>query len=271
MSKRDSTEAAIKIKELEAQLRAAEERRQDAEERARGPAIAASRARLPQPKPFTGKSSEKVDRWVATLEHYLTGSKVDREDWVTFGVAFLEEEARDWWTYSLVSNELDEETTWEAFKELLTSQFAPVMTKEMAAMKLLDLKQKTDVATFAQEVRSMAMKAQFKHDHMTMMIFIKGLKKRTQFEVLQRKPRGFAEAVNYAAEYESVGYDAVRTTVATARPRTNSNDASAKGRGMSDAEHEKLLRTGACFHCRETGHLRVNCPQLQGKDGGQQA
>lgn len=43
-------------------------------------------------------------------------------------------------------------------------------------------------------------------------------------------------------------------------------DASNPPRRLTDAEREDLRRRGACFYCKQPGHLAVNCPQ-KGKGG----
>jgi len=43
----------------------------------------------------------------------------------------------------------------------------------------------------------------------------------------------------------------------------------AKAQRMSDEEHQKLMKAGRCFGCKETGHRYRQCPErlkCQGKN-----
>jgi hypothetical protein len=72
-----------------------------------------------------------------------------------------------------------------------------------------------------------------------------------------------------AMDVDTVRVAASATQQAPQHPNNNCNDntPSFKPRPRVDGERPALLAVGACFYCREPGHMKANCPALAAKVG----
>jgi hypothetical protein len=276
---RELTEARNRIAALEQELRASRGRVErsemmEMEEETRH----VSRVRMPRPGTFDGKDPQGLENWIDAVEHYLQGENVEERRWVTFGVGFLEGNAREWWRFAKNTVEAGKTVTWDMFTSGLRSQFVPAVAEEMARSKLLKLRQTTDVASYAAEIRALALKARVQDPKLLLQLFIDGLKTRTRFEVAQRSPGSLEEAISHGLRCDALAYGTSRPTqfVPLPAPATDTGmtpmelDA-IRARGTLTAEERTtLMRRGACFYCREVGHLRMHCPKRPGNGGGRQ-
>src|SRR4051812_9667374 len=90
--------------------------------------------------------------------------------------------------------------------------------------------------------------------------FLKGLKYDIQERVALQMPKTLAEACNMAQVINNIRFQ-IRIQDSNRRNRTTTNQTSQvevdtiqKGK-LTDQEHDNLRRIGACFFCREVGHL----------------
>jgi hypothetical protein len=239
--------------------------------------------KLPQPKGFNG--SGMVENFLFDCEQYFAGMSIPADKQVFFAAGLLDGSPKSWWRYlceSYGSDRLHELYVWDTFRALLMSRFKAVNASRHARDQLAELKQTSNVRTYAHKMQDLAMQIPNMHDEELMDKFIRGLKPRTRQEVVMREPYSFEQAVQLADRYDSLfspGFGFNRqpsgTNTSYLRPPVLTPVANPSSSGpfpmeigmvkrrnapLTPEERDRLRKIGGCFYCRQPGHIAPNCP-----------
>jgi hypothetical protein len=139
--------------------------------------------------------------------------------------------------------------------------------------------------TYAQRMQELAMQVPDMTDAELLDRFMRGLKPRTRMEVTMREPQSFDEAAKLADRYDSLfspGFGFSRQpsglgsrVVVPPAPFASQSAANPilptptpmkidalqrRPAPLTQEERTRLMKTGGCFYCRQSGHVIANCP-----------
>jgi hypothetical protein len=236
--------------------------------------------KLPQPKGSMGLEWFRID-----CEQYFAGMSIPADKRVFFAAGLLDGYTKSWWRYlceSYGADRLHELYVYDTFRALLMSRFKAVNASRHARDQLAELKQTSNVRTYAHNMQDLAMQIPNMHDEELMDKFIRRLKPRTRQEVVMREPSSFEQAVQLADRYNSLfspGFGFNRqlsgTNTSYLRPPILTPVANPSSSGplpmeigmvkrknapLTLKERDRLRKVGGCFYCRQPGHIAPNYP-----------
>lgn len=251
--------------------------------------------KLPFPKEYDGSSQPgAVENFLFRCEQYFRGMSTPADKQVVFASGLLAGTASSWWRFTCMAH-IDDESLyeWDTFSAQLLGRFRAVNSARHARDELANLVQNGSVREYATKMQELAMQIPDIGEGELMDRFIRGLKRRTQQEVVMREPLDFEDAVRIADRYDSLYgssnlFSSNRTfknstgtwasSVRQPSPLTNpvSNrsfnqpqsgptpmeiDAlRRKPAPLTQSERSRLMKVGGCFYCRQPGHLIADCP-----------
>ena len=150
----------------------------------------------PKPKTYGG-DEEKLParRWLSSMEQYFVLTGIVEEGYqVLYAASHLEGPAVAWWD-AVRANGMP---GWSEFKSGLLAHFSPLEPVRLSYEKLLALQQRTSVQEFTRQFRLICLELPELSDMTKMYIYINGLKRHLQREVLLRHPTSFSDAAEKA-------------------------------------------------------------------------
>lgn len=230
-------------------------------------------------------TGHKATLWMAALEVYFDANQVTRDDdRVRLAALHLRGSAAVWWAELLQHN--TRPSTWEQFKLDLRARFSAADAEEATRAALNKLHQIGSAQAYATLFMNTAAMAPSIADNELKAIYMRGLKPQVKLFTAQREPATLQEAVKASANVDH--------HINSSQPRQSTNSRPGPGQRsyqpqrpswsnhsnqhqdsvpmelgavttsplpkLSEAERERLLRTGGCFRCRQQGHLASHCP-----------
>ena len=251
------------------------------------------------PPTFTGGGDLMVaDHWFMQIEKVLEAIEITSEvTRIRLDAFQLEGEARVWWRWVRTSKDL-EVMTWAEFQELFMGKYFPETARHAKAQEFLELKQGamtvmnyvarfTELARFADDyvATNMAKVRRFENGlRLSIRARIVGLR----LQDMDSIERDMEDARNTRDASVSVKRkDSQSSSSSWKRQRASSSRGSQShshsGQGqmrvagqagqMRVAGQARQMRVVSqagqmvCYHCRQPGHMRWDCPQRQGSQG----
>ncbi|KAG1393183.1 hypothetical protein G6F60_011646 [Rhizopus arrhizus] len=249
-----------------------------------------------EPDLFHGeRSSLAVNSWLSSLETYFELTKLNETEKCLYAVTLLRGGALLWW--NRIRNEIVAPKDWVSFKSALSVEFKPFNSEQAARDKLAVLHQRSSVASYINEFRTLQLQIPDLSKGDALDRFIRGLKKNLRMAVRSRFPasldaaesialaiEGAAEELPVSSQVEGevvvtkaasrpfvrappVGYQDDPMDLDTIRDALNAINANLNRRnrpaGMGD---RRQIR---CFGCQGFGHVKSECPTWR-KSGGSQ-
>lgn len=241
-----------------------------------------------KPDPYDGAiDADSCLNFLDSQVEYFKLVKLEDSLWVPYTVANLRKDARAWWR----SSGLDmDRTSWAAFKPVFIAYHTPpnTVTAARAALDRLQQRQLT-VAAYTHQFRRLLRLIPGIDSDTVLHIYVRGLEPTTCKEVRLRQPTTLEQAHHMATELHSilhptdlhlhtastptsamdvdnVSIDPV-AAIANLRVELHNvrqqllNNSSGQPRGrLTPMERTRLMQRGACFRCRQDGHMAKDCP-----------
>jgi len=271
-----------RLHDMEGQLAAAQQAAAQQQQAAESQPVAIpalSSALKPKvPDAFQGSAvdSSRVRDWLYSVALFFTASHVtDDLQRVAFAATLLRSHALTWWRGL---GEARQPVTWEAFCTAIIDYFQPAQNVQFVRDRLYRLRQTKSASAFASEFRQLALDIPDISDAEMLAQFRRGLKEEVALHVAYGNPTSFEQAVTLAIAVDTVQFNSRRMPQGAPRQRSYLAATSAPGgtsqavpmelgavqeanlKPLSEAEREDLRKRGACFRCRQPGHLAKDCP-----------
>lgn len=244
----------------------------------------------PKPESFAGRDRERLSviDWTCSVQQYFEAAGVtDNAQRLRFVTCLLRGPALRWWSDIPASSR---PLTWQDFTQRLTAYFIPAGAEVTARSQLSRLTQRSSVAEYTDRFRAICANIPTMTDAEKKNAFTLGLKIDVRRQVAFANPATFEEAVALAARIDDILFQESRRDNRRIPPRsTNGASTSAAGGSSSgptpmdlnavdngnntrlakltDSERERLRASGACFRCRQPGHMSSQCPLRQQGNG----
>ena len=158
----------------------------------------------------------------------------------------------------------DHLTTWAQFKQGLYDNFAPANMVLTARNQLADCTQTGTVRDYLTRFRNLVIIIKDVGKTELFDRFVRGLKPYIRKELVLREVDNFTDAVRLAEKIEVANQsnqNSGNSNQTKPQARAIKVMALTAGRGKLTTEiREDCMKRGACFYCREEGHLIANCP-----------
>jgi len=247
----------------------------------------------PKPESFAGHDRERhsVIDWTCAVTQYYEAVRIsDDAERLRYATCLLRGPALRWW------RDMPEEKrplTWVDFTQRLIAYFIPAGAEVTARSQLSRLFQRSSVADYTDRFRAICINIPSMTDAEKKNAFTLGLKSDVRRQVAFSNPATFEEAVALAARIDDILFQEgrrdnrrlppLRSTggASTSAAPTNSGpvpmDLNAVQPGdnntrlgkLTDSERERLRANGACFRCRQPGHMSSQCPLRNQQGNGQ--
>lgn len=222
-----------------------------------------------KPDFFQGKRGESTDAWLFQVQQYFELCAIDSRMQVPFAASLLRDNAAIWWRNHVLQSNLGMEErikAWTTFSKALQDQFRPINAIKIARDKLASLHQITSVHEYSFQFRTLVLEIPSMSEEEKIDRFVRGLKPQTRREVDLREPMTLNDAIRIADRFDVISYKPWSQQYPV-RPSSNTGpvpmeiDAIQTRKKLTPTERERLLRIGACFYCRQPGHMAQACPE----------
>ena len=237
------------------------------------------------PKSYDSKRDyNTIETWVSSVSSYLLLSQAQPPYIYHVLITLLEGEAAIWFRYHFPES-CGETLTWATVRDALRSYFIPANKVQRLDDEWFRIRQTTSVPEYTTRFSSLAMElasnGQQIPNEMMIRNYIRGLKPRTRFELELKDPKTLAEAIQLADRFDQIAFNKadkaqryeqnMRSPYASqyedgSEPmqvdalRTNPLNKNEKLQKLSIEERTHLRKLGACFKCRQPGHMAKECP-----------
>ncbi|KAI8819533.1 Retrotransposon gag protein-domain-containing protein [Fimicolochytrium jonesii] len=219
------------------------------------------------------RSTKSANEFLTRLDRYFAATPAVPDIMkISLAASKLKDTAERWY-------EQEESTilTWEAFKDRLRNRFIPPNAEEHALLALERLTQTGSVDEYYQRFSALLLEIPEMTDKQACRAFRKGLRPGIQ-RLLAANPSSLtmslAELVTLADSVYSV--DSARRDEANKRPPAKqwppsnkraaidvvgTGPATKRLKKLTNDERQRLRDQGACFRCRQPGHMQSDCPK----------
>ena len=231
-----------------------------------------------KPELFTGKrDAVTVAAWLYQVDTYLNllqvsnpGMNLDEAVRVSYASTLLKGNAAHWWYMLVQSGQTP--GTWEAFCNMVRTEFVPSDSVDRARDKLRALRQKTSVNAYLNEFRNIVISIPGISNDEKLDKFVSGLKPEVLLEVRKNRPDNLEAAAQIALTIDSALFSMNRyyqsnvgsgsasgpvpmeigNVEGTAHYRGKSFKPNGRG-GNLIKQRTKDIRNGLCFVCHKPG------------------
>src|SRR3954454_15841303 len=245
-----------------------------------GPPGPSTNIRIKQPETYDGRKGS-VDLWIFQMQQYLlaTGIKND-EQAVYLATNLLRGDAATWWRHRFkkITDDVDELPNWKQFERLLSKKFKPVNATKVARDILARLCQTSSVKAYNAAFTSTILEIPNISEEEMVDRYVRGLKEKVCVEVELREPTDLEEAMRIADRFDTIAFAYTPRTsfypTKQQEPRQSLgkhehlglapmelDNITPRFKKLTDEEREKLRCAGACFACRQPGHMSLQCPR----------
>jgi hypothetical protein len=232
-------------------------------------------------KNFTGKDRRPhvLITFLRNFEKYAEYMKLHGHEKGSAFSAMLVDDAAIWY------QTLDRVYEWEEFKKEFLHRFRDPQAEQNARVRLHQLRQTTSAKKYTEEFKRLAACISDLTEADRLQTYKHGLKPELRRDASIRKVRTFEEAVREAEELDEINFqerlraadDKKKTTrtekVARVAEKLRDRktpalmDSTTKAAGDEKAkQREELRKKGACFYCKELGHIATACPKKATKN-----
>jgi hypothetical protein len=257
-----------------------------------------SKAKLNLPLPtFHGREHENVSTWAFQVKNIFDARNIPEETRLQYTANILQDAALQWYFNRAQKAEGDPTqplpNTWTKLIEELKKAFEAPNQQQLLRNQLQALKQTSSVQQYLYKFRNILGQIQGMADLDQVHYFIQGLKGQTKQEVAYKAPQTLDEAASIAIRYDSAHFNSNKNSSfykqsffngkqsstyhldnkkelpysPTTQPTPMELDLIQKPnkqhyskKRLSQETKDQLRATGACFYCREVGHIALKCP-----------
>ena len=243
-----------------------------------GAGNSSAKARIPEPKAFTGNRNAKdLENFLWDMEQYFKAARIPDEDKVSITSMYLMGDAKLWWRTRVEDESRESIETWEALRKDLRDQFLPCNTLWVARDALKRLKQSGTVRDYVKEFSSLMLDIRNMTEEDKLFNFMSGLQSWAQMELRRQGVRDLPSAVAAAdglvdfrmnkpsgnEKGKSKGQDKGRSKDGNQFKGKKKKDGE-KGQtsGEGKPQGKKDPRTSGCFICNGP-HRARECPKRE--------
>ena len=256
--------------------------------RGQGGASNLKRFKAHHPPTFTGGGDPMVaEHWFYHIERILRAMEITSDTTRISLASFqLKGESQNWWEWITTSKDL-ETMTWDNFHRLFMGKYFPASARHAKAQEFLELRQGT--MTVLEYVARFTELARFRDDYVAtnaakVRKFEDGLKLSIRDKIVGHNLQDMDSMVSTTLiiEREIDDTRSIRDAGASDTKRGSQASSSGSGKkqrisvprgfqgrgrgqqGQIQVRVTSQVRQMTCFHCHQLGHVRQNCPQIQG-------
>lgn len=240
-----------------------------------------------KPPKYAGQHDYNIlESWIAAVNSYFFLSHACPPYIYHYLVTLVEGEAAIWFRYHYPISVADT-LTWEEVRNSARAYFTPPNKDRRLQDEWAALRQTSTVSAYISRFSSLAMQISAIGseipDSMLLDKFIRGLKPKTRTELELKDPRTLHEAWRLADRYDHIIYRPRNETSRTNWNTSTNNHVylddnrgepmqidilrTSKGKEikgklqkLSPEDRTHLRKMGACFKCRQPGHMAKECP-----------
>ncbi|XP_038890158.1 uncharacterized protein LOC120079815 [Benincasa hispida] len=209
-----------------------------------GGAVAVSRIKIPEPKPFCGvREAKALENFIFDLEQYFKATNtVTEESKVTIATMHLIEDAKLWWRSRFTDIQEGRCTidTWDRLKQELRSQFFPENVEILARRKLRELKQTSNIRDYVKQFAGLMLDIRDMSEKDKVFCFVEGLKPWAKAKLYEQRVQNLPSA--YAAAERL--YDLSTDSRDVRKQSTSSNEENRNSRSSPPRPGEENKNTG---------------------------
>jgi dUTP pyrophosphatase len=236
--------------------------------------------RIKQPETYDGRKGS-VDLWIFQMQQYLLATGIKNEEQAVYlATNLLRGDAATWWRHHFkkMTNEGEPLPNWKQFEKLIGKKFKPVNAVKTARDTLARLRQTSSVKAYNATFTSTILEIPNISEEEVIDKYVRGLKEKVRIEVELREPYDLDEAMRIADRFDTIAFaytprapfypNRQQEQRPVYRKQENLGPApmeidtiTPRFKKLTDEEREKLRRAGACFACRQPGHMANQCPR----------
>jgi len=242
-----------------------------------------------KPRAFSGtKNYNIIENWISSVNSYFVLTNAQPPYVYHYLNTLFIGEAAIWFRYHYPDTAAST-VTWEQVRENVRNFFTPPNKDRRLQDQWFQLHQVTSVSDYISHFCSLAMQLPTQSDSMMVHKFIRGLKSKTRMELELKDPQSLTEAFRLADRFDSIVYQQKFNNSFKEYPtKTTSITQYEDGEPMqldafhimrhkahvktlkhlqplSVEERTRLQHLGACFKCRQLGHMARQCPNTSGQ------
>jgi Ty3 transposon capsid-like protein/Zinc knuckle len=233
-----------------------------------------------------------IEAWICAVNSYFILSRAQPPFIYYVLSTFLEGDAAVWYRYHFPETSAAQ-VTWDVVRESLRNYFAPVNKLKKLHDDWNAIRQTTTVMEYSTRFSSLAMELAHNKEAIPQQMlidhFVRGLKPQTRLELELKEPASLNEAIQIADRYDQISFNkfkksygyyenSVRSPFGIPRYESGGEPMQIDAleinaartskplkkpqqfQKLSIEERTHLQKIGACFKCRQPGHMARQCP-----------
>ena len=234
------------------------------------PADLRDKLKIPAPSRYDGRRDpDTIRSWLLEMSNYASFHGLTPPQRIAIVPFYLSGPAATWWTALRANDEVP--LGWGGVEDAFKKEFLPKNHISRLRTQLTDLKQTTSVAAYSAAFRQILLSLPKMDPDWVLHLYIQGLKTETRLDVEQKDPESLNDAEAHALRVDDIRFshpnrqqnpgqrngnkNGNKPTVSAIDTNNNRNRLAK----LTDAERQRLKAQGACFKCRQPGHLAKDC------------
>jgi hypothetical protein len=241
-----------------------------------------------KPSKFTGKRDHAaIENWIASVNSYFALTDARTPFVFHYLNTIFGGEAAIWFRYHFKEDRADN-LTWEEVRTALRNYFIPPNKDRRLQDQWAALRQTSTVEQYISQFCELVMQLPSMDQKLLLDKFMRGLKPKTKIELELKDPQDLEQAFRLADRFDTLVYrrnwnytegntntteyddnrgepmqiDAIRTHPWKKKSASTQSKSFPK---LTDAERTHLKSIGACYKCRQVGHMARECSSQAGK------